>query len=1035
MNWNMQLRNVMALAILLVLSSALLVLPATAASIPVNGPVVITEPGTYVLTQDITSSSQIVCIEIKASNVVFDGQGHQISGVNNEGSAGIFVSKDASTPVTGVTIKNVRLNNWFYGVYLLNAQNSAIQDVTTTGNANAGMVLYSGSTGNTISGSTLTGNGRGIILSTSSGSNTISGNTLTGNSNQGIYIFDSNGNTVNGNTITNNTNAGLFIYSASANSVYNNNFSNLYNALFGGTIGSNSWNTNQATGTNIVGGPSIGGNFWGNPDGSGYSQTTADSNGDGFCDQPLVITTGNTDNLPLHTPSAVTPTVTPTATTTPGVESPYKDHNLPARVEAEDYDNGGQGVGYSDSTPQNLGNAYRLTEGVDVEAGGSGYDVGYITDGEYLKYTINVTTAGTYTATFNVGSWEAGRTITVSDDDGDIAGTVNVPNTGSSSTFVSVPLTLNLNAGTHVLKLTFNGNHQNIDYIDFSTSVTPTTTATTVPTTTVTVTPTVTTTVTPGNETPYTPHNLPARVEAEDYDNGGEGVAYHDSTAQNLGNAYRLTEGVDVEAGATGYNVGYITDGEYLKYTVNVATAGTYTATFNVGSWEAGRTITISDNDGDAVGTVNVPNTGNDHTYQSVPVTLNLGAGTHVLKLTFNGNHQNIDYIDFSTSVTPTTTATTVPTTTVTVTPTVTTTVTPGNETPYKAYNLPARVEAEDYDNGGEGVAYHDSTAQNLGNAYRLTEGVDVEAGATGYNVGYITDGEYLKYTVNVATAGTYTANFNVGSWEAGRTIAVSVDDTAVGTVNVPNTGNDHTYQSVPLTLNLGAGTHVLKLTFGGNHQNIDYVDFGTAAAPTNTVVPITTITVTPTTTTTPSQTVGAYKPHSLPVRIEAEDYDNGGAGAAYYDTTAGNLGKAYRLDQDVDIEAGASGYDVGYVADGEWLTYTVDIPSAGWYTAFFNVASWADGRSITVSVDNTPVGTVQVPNTGDSTIFVDVPMNLNLPAGSHVLKLSFTGSKQNIDYIDFPSGPHAEMALTTTPTVVKTTSATAVKNNTTASE
>jgi len=66
------------------------------------------------------------------------------------------------------------------------------------------------------------------------------------------------------------------------------------------------------------------------------------------------------------------------------------------------------------------------------------------------------------------------------------------------------------------------------------------------------------------------------------------------------------------------------------------------------------------------------------------------------------------------------------------------------------------------------------------------------------------------------------------------------------------------------------------------------------------------------------------------------------------------------------------------------------------------------DGRSITVSVDNTPAGTVQVPNTGDSTVFVDVPMNLNLPAGSHVLKLTFVGNKQNIDYIDFPSGPHA---------------------------
>ena len=97
---------------------------------------------------------------------------------------------------------------------------------------------------------------------------------------------------------------------------------------------------------------------------------------------------------------------------------------------------------------------------------------------------------------------------------------------------------------------------------------------------------------------------------------GGETAAVLD--AQGLmakDPALRELVAARVEAGATGYNVGYITDGEYLKYTVNVATAGTYTATFNVGSWEAGRTITVSDDDGDAVGTVNVPNTGSSSAF------------------------------------------------------------------------------------------------------------------------------------------------------------------------------------------------------------------------------------------------------------------------------------------------------------------------------------------------------------------------------------------------------------------------------------
>lgn len=51
----------------------------------------------------------------------------------------------------------------------------------------------------------------------------------------------------------------------------------------------------------------------------------------------------------------------------------------------------------------------------------------------------------------------------------------------------------------------------------------------------------------------------------------------------------------------------------------------------------------------------------------------------------------------------------------------------PFSGTPYTgtAITLPGRIEVENFDNGGEGVAYHDTTATNDGGAYRA-EGVDV---------------------------------------------------------------------------------------------------------------------------------------------------------------------------------------------------------------------------------------------------------------------------------------------------------------------
>ena len=62
--------------------------------------------------------------------------------------------------------------------------------------------------------------------------------------------------------------------------------------------------------------------------------------------------------------------------------------------------------------------------------------------------------------------------------------------------------------------------------------------------------------------------------------------------------------------------------------------------------------------------------------------------------------------------------------------------------------------------------------------------------------------------------------------------------------------------------------------------------------------------------------------PIAVPGRIEAENYDHGGAGAAYADLTGGNSGGEYRSD-DVDIErvAGSTNdYNVGWMFAGEWL-------------------------------------------------------------------------------------------------------------------
>jgi hypothetical protein len=98
---------------------------------------------------------------------------------------------------------------------------------------------------------------------------------------------------------------------------------------------------------------------------------------------------------------------------------------------------------------------------------------------------------------------------------------------------------------------------------------------------------------------PFTEHTVPGVIEAVDYDIGANGVAYNDnvyedadkfgsnSEAWNNGWVYR-NDGVDIEYSSdntrSGLNIGWIEDGEWLKYTVWVPYSGSYNFSFNTAS-------------------------------------------------------------------------------------------------------------------------------------------------------------------------------------------------------------------------------------------------------------------------------------------------------------------------------------------------------------------------------------------------------------------------------------------------------------------
>jgi hypothetical protein len=152
-------------------------------------------------------------------------------------------------------------------------------------------------------------------------------------------------------------------------------------------------------------------------------------------------------------------------------------------------------------------------------------------------------------------------------------------------------------------------------------------------------------------------------------------------------------------------------------------------------------------------------------------------------------------------------------------------------QTPYggTVWAIPGKIEAENFDNGGEGTAYHDLTATNTQGQYRTTEGVDIEAATEGgYNVGTIQTGEWLEYTVNIGQAGIYTLQARVAATAAGKTFHVELNGQNIsGTITVPNTGGWQTWATVNVTTpSLTAGQKVLRVVFDANEFNFNWINF-----------------------------------------------------------------------------------------------------------------------------------------------------------------------------------------------------------------
>jgi hypothetical protein len=247
--------------------------------------------------------------------------------------------------------------------------------------------------------------------------------------------------------------------------------------------------------------------------------------------------------------------------------------------------------------------AFTANSGVATQAttdAGGGLNVGWIDKGDWMDYNVSASTAGLYTMSFRVASPYSGATLQVLDASGKSLTTVNVPNTGGFQNWTTVGATVTLPAGNQKLRIYNNGpTGYNINWMQFASGATGVI-------------------------------GIPGTVQAEAYSaNNGVGTQ------------------ATLDAGG-GLNVGWIDNGDWMDYAVNVATAGVYTVTFRVASPYTGAAFRLQDATGKVLATMTMNRTGDFQYWTTLSTTATLAAGQQTLRLLSTSAFRwNINWMQF----------------------------------------------------------------------------------------------------------------------------------------------------------------------------------------------------------------------------------------------------------------------------------------------------------------------------------------------------------------------------------------------------
>ena len=348
--------------------------------------------------------------------------------------------------------------------------------------------------------------------------------------------------------------------------------------------------------------------------------------------------------------------------------------SLPAKIEAENW---------------------TAMSGVQTEGtwdAGGGQNVGWIDNGDWMDYNINVPSAGTWTMKLRIATPNNGAQLQVRRSDGSTITTINLPNTGSWQGWQTHTANISLAQGNQTIRListTTNG--WNINWFELTQgggNIAPTANAG--PDQTITL-PTNSVTLNgsgadaDGTITAYSwskvsgpaqgtfssttvPNPTVSNLAQGTYvfrltvtDNSG--ATGSDDVNVTVNPTPGLTTRIEAEnwtamsgvqtegtwdAGG-GLNVGWIDNGDWMDYTLNVASAGSYTLRLRIATPNTGARLQVRRADGTVLSTVTLPNTGAWQSWQTVSTTIQLVQGVQVIRLiSTTTNGWNINWLEIA---------------------------------------------------------------------------------------------------------------------------------------------------------------------------------------------------------------------------------------------------------------------------------------------------------------------------------------------------------------------------------------------------